>query len=293
MSVKNKFTSYKVLKISLLCFSCVAIIALVRSIAMPKDPLNKKQAHIAVRAIGDELLTNAHDFSSPVQPVQEMDEYTLRLSFNDPIPINPDSLSLLAVKRIHSEIAPRAIINVLDAESGKVVYGFEINHVEPKEIPCLGRLHPASRYYVDISLYEHKPILLGLNAFTFSTIGFTFVSFALLTISFFKESISKPTDNTTIQVKGIKLDLNTNQIVTNDKKIKLTNKEAQVFSILFKNEGRLVSREYLTQEVWLKQGVVTSRSLDMYISRLRKKVKGLPNTEILNQHGKGYILKMQ
>lgn len=291
MNVKNKFTIDKVLKISLLCLLCMVAIALVKWIAKP-DQLIKKQAHIAVRAIGDELLTHADDLSSPVQPVQELDEQTLRLSFKDPIPINPDSLSMLAVKHINSEIAQRAIINVLDAESGKIVYGFEINHLEPKEIPCLGRLLPVSEYYVDTSLYGHKPLLLGLNAFTFGIISFTFLSIALLGFSFFKETIYKPTDNTIIQVKGIKLDLETNQIIFNDKKIKLTNKEAQIFSILFKNEGRLVSRDYLTQEVWLKQGVVTSRSLDMYISRLRKKVKDLSNAEILNQHGKGYILKV-
>ena len=213
------------------------------------------------------------------------------MSFKDPLPINPDSLSLLAVKYINSEIAPRAIVNVLDAASDQLVYGFEINHLYPKEIPCIGRLLPVSSYYVDVSLYEHQPIRLGLNAFTFGLIGFTFVLIALLGISFFKESIPKSTDDNTIHIKGIKLHLDTNQIVTNDTRIKLTNKEAQVFSILFKNEGQLVSREYLTQEVWLKQGVVTGRSLDMYISRLRKKMKAVPNVQIVNQHGKGYYLK--
>ena len=190
-------------------------------------------------------------------------------------------------------MAPRAIVSVLEAESGKLVYGFEINHISPKEIPCLGRRLPLSVYYVDFSLYKHTPLSLGLNAFTFGTLGFTFVSFALLGISFFKGNVHEPKDDTVIQTKGIKLDLNTNLIIFKDEKIKLTNKETQIFSLLLKNEGQLVSRAYLTEEVWLKQGVVTGRSLDMYISRLRKKVKGLPNTEILNQHGKGYILKVQ
>ena len=289
MNVKNIFTVDKVLKISLLCFGCMVIVSMAESIVMPNHQLIKKQAHLAVRAIGDDLLNAAHDFSSPVQPVQEIDAHTLRLSFKDPIPINPDSLSGLALQRLTAEITPRAIINVLDAVSEKVVYGFEINHLAPKEIPCLGRLLPVSKYYVDVSFYEYQPMLLGLNAFTFGIIGFAFVSFAL----FLKGSIHTPVDNTTIQTKGIKLDLNANQIIFKDKKIKLTNKELQIFSILFKNEGQLVSRDYLTQEVWLKEGVVTGRSLDMYISRLRKKLKEVSKTEILNQHGKGYILNVQ
>ncbi|NRA48306.1 MAG: winged helix-turn-helix transcriptional regulator [Phaeodactylibacter sp.] len=293
MNVKNQFTIDKVLKLSLLCFVCIVALPLVKSLGFPSDQLKQKQAHLAVRAIGDVLLTNARDLSAPVPPVEEIDEQTLRLSFGQPIPINPDALAELAVKRIHSAIAPRAIVNVLDTESGKMVYGFEINHENPTEIPCLGRNLPKSTYYVEVSFYPVQPIKLGLNTFTFGLLGVMLVFLVLVSRPFFKERPAMATDENTIQVKGIKLDLNTNQIVTNDQKIRLTNKEAQVFSILFKNEGQLVSRDYLTQEVWLKEGVVTGRSLDMYISRLRKKVKGLSNTEILNQHGKGYTLKVQ
>ncbi|MEN0003791.1 MAG: winged helix-turn-helix domain-containing protein [Bacteroidota bacterium] len=277
---------------SLLCFLCMLLLALAQSRALPDQQLSKKRAHLAVRAIGDELLTAAHDFDTPVQAVQEIDEHTLRLSFKNPIPINPDSLGLLALKHIHSEVAPRAIVNVLEVASGKVVYGFEINHSDQKTIPCLGRNLPASAYYIDISFYKHQPTLLGLNAVTIGMIGFVLVAFALLGIFLFKKRSQNPTHHTILQVKGIKLDLDTNQIVTSDKRIKLTNKETQIIGILFKNEGQLVSRAYLTQEVWLKQGVVTSRSLDMYISRLRKKLKEVSNAEIVNQHGKGYILKV-
>ncbi|MEL7422844.1 MAG: winged helix-turn-helix domain-containing protein [Bacteroidota bacterium] len=293
MNVKNQFEIDKVLKMSLLCFLCIVVVALVTSIAKSDDPLIEKQVHLAVRAIGDELLTTAHNLNSPVQPVQEVDDLTLRLSFKDPMPINPDSLAELGMKYITPKIAPRAIVSVLDVASGAVVYGFEINHLNPKEIPCLGRILPESTYYVDISVYEHKPLQLGLNTFTFGTIGLTFASFALLGISFFKGSQSPPADGTIVQIKGIKLDLNTNQMICSDEAIKLTNKETQILSILCENEGQLVSRAYLTEEVWLKQGVVTSRSLDMYISRLRKKLKGVSNAQILNQHGKGYILKVE
>ena len=292
MNVKKHFTIDKALKISLLCFSCMILLAIGKSTVAPDHQLSQKQAHLAVRAIGDVLLTNANDFSSPIQPVEEIDEHTLRLSFKNPIPINPDSLSWLAIQYIHPEIAQRAIVNVLDVESGKMVYGFEINHLNQKEIPCLGRNLPASKYYLDVSFYRQQPTALGLNAFTFGLLGFILVTFALLGISFFKRNLQQPVDHKIIQAKGIKLHLDTNQIIFNDSIIKLTNKEVQIFSILLENEGQLVSREHLTQEVWLKEGVVTGRSLDMYISRLRKKVIDLANIEILNQHGKGYILKI-
>lgn len=290
MNVKNKFTISKVLKISLLCFASMTMIALFPSMDMPQDPLVKQQAHLAARAIGDDLLSDADDHRSPVQPVQAIDAQTLRLSFEAPISINPDSLSWLAVKHIDAAIAARAIVTVRDAVSGEIVYGFEINPITPKEIPCLGRSLPKSDYYVDISFYAPSARLLGLNAFTLSLIGFTFVSFVLMGMSSSFANLSKSSN--TPQSKGIQLDPDSNQILSKDIKIKLTNKEAQIFSLLLKQEGRLVSRAYLTQEVWLKEGVITSRSLDMYISRLRKKLKDLPHVEIVNQHGKGYVLKV-
>ncbi|MEO0900284.1 MAG: winged helix-turn-helix domain-containing protein [Bacteroidota bacterium] len=293
MNVKNGFTFDKALKISLVFGVAVVLLTLVSSLSQPGEQFNKQQAHIAVRAIGDELLSNAHDHSSPVQPLQQIDEHTLRLSFQKSIPINPDSLSWLALKFIHSEIATKAIVSVLEVASSKLVYGFEINRQTPKEIPCLGRNLPTADYYVDVSLYQQEASLLGFNIFTFALLGCILVSLALLVIPLSKGKTAKVNDHASLQVKGMKLDLRTNQILTQDQIIKLTDKEAQIFSILFQHEGQLVSREYLTEEVWLKEGVVTSRSLDMYISRLRKKIKGISNTEILNQRGKGYSLKVQ
>ena len=98
--------------------------------------------------------------------------------------------------------------------------------------------------------------------------------------------------NGEIRWNGIKLDLEHNRITKNQIEIQLTEKETQILAILLEHEGGLVTREHFIQEVWLKKGVVTDRSLDMYISRLRKKTEVLPNVQIENQHGKGYYLKV-
>jgi len=78
---------------------------------------------------------------------------------------------------------------------------------------------------------------------------------------------------------------------TNQEKILLTEKETQILAILLEHIGDLVSREFFFQQIWMKEGVITERSLDMYISRLRKKMNVLPNVQIANQRGKGYYLK--
>jgi DNA-binding response OmpR family regulator len=53
-----------------------------------------------------------------------------------------------------------------------------------------------------------------------------------------------------------------------------------------------VPRETLMQKVWIDEGVITGRSLDMFVSKLRKKLSSDPALRITNVHGKGYKLEM-
>ena len=73
--------------------------------------------------------------------------------------------------------------------------------------------------------------------------------------------------------------------------ISLTDKECKVLKLLHKNFGELIPRETLMQEVWINEGVITGRSLDMFISKLRKKLSVDPDLRITNIHGKGYRLE--
>jgi hypothetical protein len=74
--------------------------------------------------------------------------------------------------------------------------------------------------------------------------------------------------------------------------ISLTDKECKVLELLHKNFGELIPRETLMQEIWINEGVITGRSLDMFVSKLRKKLSGDPELRITNIHGKGYKLEI-
>ncbi|HTF21786.1 MAG TPA: winged helix-turn-helix domain-containing protein [Chryseolinea sp.] len=74
--------------------------------------------------------------------------------------------------------------------------------------------------------------------------------------------------------------------------ITLTDKECKILELFNKNFGDLIPREMLMQEVWINEGVITSRSLDMFVSKLRKKLSSDPQLRITNVHGKGYKLEM-
>jgi hypothetical protein len=72
--------------------------------------------------------------------------------------------------------------------------------------------------------------------------------------------------------------------------ISLTDKECKVLELLNNNFGELLPRETLMQKVWIDEGVITGRSLDVFVSKLRKKLSSDPDLRITNVHGRGYKL---
>jgi DNA-binding response OmpR family regulator len=85
-----------------------------------------------------------------------------------------------------------------------------------------------------------------------------------------------------------------NQLLRSDlETIELSDKEAKLLSIFAAQQNQLISREELLKKVWEDDGVFTGRSLDMFISKLRKKFKNDPSVQITNVHGKGYKLEIK
>ena len=86
-------------------------------------------------------------------------------------------------------------------------------------------------------------------------------------------------------------DVKNQRLLLGSEIISLTDKEDKVLELLHENFGELIPRDTLMQEVWINEGVITGRSLDMFISKLRKKLSVDPDLRIKNIHGKGYRLE--
>jgi hypothetical protein len=87
-------------------------------------------------------------------------------------------------------------------------------------------------------------------------------------------------------------DVKNQRLLLDGEVISLTDKECRILELLNKSFDELISRETLMQEVWINEGVITGRSLDMFVSKLRKKLSSDPEVRITNVHGKGYRLEI-
>ncbi|MFO8235172.1 MAG: response regulator transcription factor [Bacteroidales bacterium] len=71
---------------------------------------------------------------------------------------------------------------------------------------------------------------------------------------------------------------------------KLTTKESELLRLLCEHKNRMLDRNYALRSIWEDDSYFNARSMDVYITKLRKYLKKDPSVQILNIHGKGYKL---
>jgi DNA-binding response OmpR family regulator len=77
-----------------------------------------------------------------------------------------------------------------------------------------------------------------------------------------------------------------------DGEVKLTTKEAELLRLLCNNANKVLERNFALKTIWIDDNYFNARSMDVYITKLRKHLKDDPKVEIINVHGKGYKLIM-
>ena len=75
-----------------------------------------------------------------------------------------------------------------------------------------------------------------------------------------------------------------------EKQTKLTTKESELLSLLCAHANDVLQRELALKTIWIDDNYFNARSMDVYITKLRKHLKDDPSIEINNVHGKGYRL---
>ena len=87
-----------------------------------------------------------------------------------------------------------------------------------------------------------------------------------------------------------KFDTATRQLIHKTEVVKLTNKEAYLLAILAANQNNVVERKFTLDQIWGEECFRTSRSMDVYVCKLRNFLSKDKNIHIENIHGKGHKL---
>jgi hypothetical protein len=258
----------------------------------------EKRAALVVRQIGHKLLLHAGDHRSRIPPVTQLSDAIFQLEFQNTFSFMPDTLVTIARRELSAFDLPlNYMVNVFACATGEVVYGFEIRPEKKTDIvPCLGREQPRGCYTIQIAFLDLSKEDDLLPRYLLSFIVITGIAlFAFIGGAFGKiETPEEPVTGSdhAIAIGKFLFDADRNLLRYGAETIALSDKETKLLGIFAASQNQLIDRNRLLAEVWESEGVFTGRSLDMFVSKLRKKLSIDTSIRIANIHGRGYKLEV-
>ncbi len=100
----------------------------------------------------------------------------------------------------------------------------------------------------------------------------------------------KSKENTLYKIGGFMFDTQKQLLTIDGQQTKLTTKESELLALLCAHANEILQRDFALKTIWIDDNYFNARSMDVYITKLRKHLKADPTIEIINIHGKGYKL---
>ena len=100
----------------------------------------------------------------------------------------------------------------------------------------------------------------------------------------------KTRENTIYHIGRFTFDTQKQLLSIGDKQTKLTTKENELLALLCAHANEILQRDYALKTIWIDDNYFNARSMDVYITKLRKHLKEDDQIEIINIHGRGYKL---
>jgi hypothetical protein len=266
------------------------------------DDFDIARREVLLRRIGHEILLQSGDSVSRVLPVKKIAENEYQISFENAFTFQPDSLvntmqRLLARDPLTSDY----VVNVLNCANATVAYGYAISKNKKDDIvACKGRRQPIACYMINIK-FKPSGIATAKNEYFLGALLFLAFGGFIFFRSAKPRKVLPESQDTELPVSrnidmftlgSMSFDAEARKLMINGKTIDLTRTETRVLRIFALSPNEAIERSRLQKEIWEDEGVIVGRSLDMFISKLRKKLEVEPSIRIVVIRGKGYKLEI-
>ncbi|SDL80032.1 Transcriptional regulatory protein, C terminal [Daejeonella rubra] len=293
MHVSQNLISGKRKYLSALILLFISVICVAFGMA-GDDDFDIARREVLLRRIGHELLLQSGDSTSRVLPVNKIAENEYQIRFENNLTFQPDSLVNTTRRLLAKDpLAGDYVVNVLNCSNASVAFAYAISKNEKNTIvACSGREQPTACYMINIR-FEPRGILIAKNGYLLGSLPFlAFVGFIFLRSAKPRKGIADIQSTSIFSLGPVLFDAKNRNLLINGKTIDLTGTETRVLLIFALSPNETIERSRLQKEIWEDEGVIVGRSLDMFISKLRKKLEFDPNIKIVVVRGKGYKLEI-
>lgn len=277
----------------LLLLSFISVIGAAFSIT-DSDNFDISRREVLLRRIGHEILLQSGDSTSRVLPVKKIAENEYQIRFENELTFQADSLVNTTLRLLRKDpLASDYVVNVLNCGNSSVAYGYAISKNKKDDIiACRGRRQPKACYMINIK-FKSTGIATAKNGYLFGSLSFlAFVGFVFLKYVKPLKALPNGQHTNMFTLGSVFFDAKNKKLIIDGKSIDLTVTETRVLHIFASSPNETIERSRLQKEIWEDEGVIVGRSLDMFISKLRKKLEFDPNIKIVVIRGKGYKLEL-
>ncbi|MCB0630739.1 MAG: winged helix-turn-helix domain-containing protein [Saprospiraceae bacterium] len=291
-------------------FTAILLLLILTSVSKSPDSdtkaaLQEEQENVALRAIADALLKQNDDWTSPVPPIRREGDRSYFIPLKSGVNYSILRVTIDNILEEH-HIRPDYRVSLLDCSTGLVALGFQAQAEERSDgFACQDREQMGLCYNLRLTFLDKQegrsfalqPQINSWPPVKWVLLGLTcFLPFIWLTWN----KKEKDTIETEEQGDGWQQHSqhtafhHANQLLKiDDKQLTLTYREAKLLDYFFQYPNQVLERDRILQAVWEDEGVIVGRSLDVFVSRLRKKLKADPDLQLVNVHGVGYKLEVR
>jgi len=266
---------------------------------------HEHEAMVVMRMIGHKVLLVNGDSSSLVMPILK-EEGRYKIGFETNFQLDPfDCATIVDTIMRETKLSNEYRVEVEHCENSEVVHSFQLSDtIQPYQIACRGRILPTGCYQIFITLLDAKEQTTASVATISSTNKLiqeksqtnylAIVLFIIITglIGFIiyirKKRSHTPTNLDIISIGNYQFDKKNMLLLHESNSTQLTSKEADLLFLLHESANTVISRENILNVVWGDEGDYIGRTLDVFISKLRKKLSFDESLKIVTIHGVGY-----
>ncbi|MEQ9187822.1 MAG: winged helix-turn-helix domain-containing protein [Cryomorphaceae bacterium] len=265
-------------------------------------PSEQSHMEVSLRMVGHQVLLSAGNRSSVVLPIDKRGKQ-YRVRFEAPFAFEPEAVGLKIDSVIGAtRLSANYIVEFVDCDSHRVVHSYEIG-AQNDVMACQGRSQPEACYelwitFLDLGSHPSGSIFQsgssgaggegGTKSFLLAVLAVAAVT--AITVYLFMRNTKPKLDSNEIRIGAFKFNKQTMELSIHDDRIELTGKEADLLQLLSESANATIEREDILNAVWGDDGDYVGRTLDVFISKLRKKLEADANVRIVNIRGIGYKL---
>jgi hypothetical protein len=264
---------------------------------------------VSLRMIGHQVLLQSGDSTSRILPVEKEDE-RYKIRFASDFRFDPDSLVSLVNSVVEkAQLAESYLVEVETCLTNQVVYSYEIGTSRKRDlVSCQGRVQPKGCYTLFFTILDadrrepvpghvpSKPAVADLSApkgkeYPQVVIAASAVLLLIGISVYFRKKSAPPAENPNLITLGeYQFDPRNMELRHKHEVVKLTSKETDLLLLLHTSANSTLERELILKTVWGNEADYVGRTLDVFISKLRKKLESDSSLKIVNVRGVGYKL---